>query len=213
MAAKRPPNKVTTLPSGLEVAYWDSIGVDGKPQQRRYRVAVDQNGDPCDPIDGVKFASISTVAGVYDKPGLMPAAVKLQEAGVIELAKRGVNIAGLTQESLRALLVEHGLHYDSIWGVARDRGDISHDMLVKLLRDGKVAKLSQYDADLRPWIQAGMRWAVDAAPEEILAAEYIVASLTLKVAGRGDLLYRKRDGRIARTDFKTVTEWKVKKNS
>jgi hypothetical protein len=84
----------------------------------------------------------------------MPAAVKLTEAGIIELAKSGIDIASLDQPSLRALMVERGFHYDSIWGVARDRGDVAHDML-HLIRDGKVANLRDYFEDIRPWIAPG----------------------------------------------------------
>src|ERR1700742_5010519 len=118
MGAKRPPNSTEILPSGVSVEFWDSVGLDGQPQQRRYRV------------DGERLPSVSTIAGMFDKPALMPAAVKLQEQGVIELAKRGVDIASLTQEELRTELWSAGLHYDAIWKLARKRGDIAHDMLL-----------------------------------------------------------------------------------
>jgi hypothetical protein len=199
MAAKRPPNATEILPNGLTVDYWDTVGVDGERQQRRYRV------------DGDRYLSISSAAGIFDKPGLMPAAVKLQEHGVIALAQAGVDIAAQTQESLRALLVERGLHYDSVWQVARDRGDVAHDHLVGLIRDGKVAKLSQFAADLRPWISAGMRYALDTRPK-VIAAEQMVACSELRVAGRFDLFSEARDGALERTDYKTVTEWKAKKD-
>lgn len=201
MASKRPPNRLDTLPSGIEVAYWDAIGVDGKPQQRRYRVGG---------VDGEKYPSISTIAGVFDKPALMPAAVKLQEQAIIELAKSGVDIASLTQPELRVRLKEAGTHYDSVWQVARDRGDVAHDMLLALVRDRKVAKLSDYPEDIRPWISGGMKFVHREKPE-VIDAEYMVASLEHGFAGRGDLLCKLRDGRIARVDYKTVTEWKYKK--
>lgn len=200
MAAKRPPNTTQTLPNGVEVEYWDAIGVDGLPQQRRYR------------IDGEKFTSISTVAGIFDKPALTPAAVKLQEAGAIALAADGVDLASLTQPELRSLLVERGLHYDSVWQVARDRGDLAHDHLLHLIRDGKVAKRSDYEADIWPWIQAGMRFVLDHRPQPI-ACEYIVASAEHRVAGRADLFARMRDDSTARVDFKTVTEWKYRERT
>lgn len=197
MAAKRPPNKVEILPDGTEVEYWDAIGVDGCPQQRRYRV------------EGDRYVSVSTVCGVLDKPALAPAAVKRTEEGVIELARKGVNIAGLDQGELRAAMVEHGFHYDSIWRVARDRGDVAHDHLLHLIRDGKVARLSDYKPDIRPWITAGMKFNLEAKPK-VIAAEFIVASTEHEVAGRCDLFAEMRDGRKARIDFKTVTEWKQK---
>lgn len=201
MGAKRPPNKIETLPSGIEVAFWDSIGVDGERQERRYRVGG---------VDGEKYPSVSTIAGVFDKPALMPAAVKLQEEAVIELAKRGVDLAGLTQPELRAELKAIGLHYDSQWKVARDRGDVAHDMLLRLVRDGEVPNLANYDEDLRPWLAGGMKWVHHEQPE-VIDAEYFVASILYKFAGRGDLLCRLRDGRLARVDYKTVSRWSYKK--
>jgi hypothetical protein len=200
MAAKRPANRVETLPSGIEVAFWDAVGVDGKGQRRCYRV------------DGREetWPSISTITGVFDKPALMPAAVKLQEEAVIELAKRGVDIASLTQDELRSELWAAELHYDAVWKVARDRGDVAHDMLLALVRDGVVPNLGDYPEDLRPWISAGMKWVHRERPE-VIDAEYFVASLTYKFAGRGDLLCRLRDDRIARVDYKTVSRWSREK--
>lgn len=199
MAAKRPPNSTITTPSGFEIEYWDAVGVDGLPQQRRYRV------------NGEKLVSISTIAGIYDKPALTPAAVKLTESGVIALADAGIPIAGLDQAGLRALMVEHGFHYDSVWQVARDRGDVAHDMLLHLLRDGETPNLATYPDDIRPWIAAGMRWAMHVEPE-VLGAEMMVASVEHGFAGRFDLLARLRDGRTARIDYKTVTEWKYRRD-
>lgn len=197
MAGKRSPNRIETLPSGIEVAYWDAIGVDGQKQERRYRVGG---------VDGERYPSISTIAGSFDKPMLTPAAVKLQEEGVIALAQSGVDIASLTREQLRAKLWDTGLHYDAVWKLARERGDIAHDMLLALVRDGLVPRLGDYDVDLQPWIRAGMKFVLHWEPE-ILVAEYFVVSVIHKFAGRGDLLCQLRDGRVARIDYKTVTRW------
>lgn len=199
MAAKRPPNRTETLPDGTEVEFWDKLGLDGEPQQRRYRV------------EGERYLAISTAASVYDKFALTPAAVKLTEAGVIAVAQSGVDIAEMTPGQLRALMQARGLYYDSIWQVARDRGDLAHDHLLHLIRDGKVAKLGDYAPDMRPWIQAGMKYVVEARPK-VIHAEQMVACTELKVAGRFDLFAEMRDGARARVDFKTVTEWKVKRD-
>lgn len=200
MAAKRPPNRTTWLPDGTEVLYWDAIGVDGNPQQRRYK------------IGETKLVAISTVAGIFEKWALTPAAVRLTEAGVIALAGDGVNLATLDPEQLRGLMKQRGLYFDSIWEQARIRGDIAHDHLLHLIRDGQVARLSDFAVDIRAWISAGMRYAQKAKPK-IIDAETIVASAEHGVGGRYDLFAELRDGRRARIDFKTVTEWKTKRNS
>lgn len=202
MAKKRPPNRTETLPSGLEVCFWDSIGVDGKPQRRRYRIGG---------VDGDLVPSVSTIAGIFSKEALAPAAVKLQEEGVISLAQGGVDIASLTQQQLRGKLVDRGLHYDSIWGVARPRGDEAHAMLLDLFRDGKVANLRHFNVDVRPWLAAGLK-AANREGFKPLDVEYLVASQKHGFAGRGDLLAELRDGRIARIDYKTVSRWYFKRD-
>ena len=202
-AKKRPPNTIITTPSGIEIAFWDQVGVDGERQQRRYRIPGPE---------GEKFPSISTIAGIYDKPGLMPAAVRLQEEGVIALARAGVNLKALTPAELRGMLIKRGLHYDAVWQEARDRGDLAHDAMLSIALGNAPKPLSDYPAEWRPWITAGMRWFADADPPEIIAAEYLVASLEHRFAGRPDLFCRLRDERLARVEFKTVTEWKQKKN-
>jgi hypothetical protein len=201
MASKRPPNRIETLSSGIEVAFWDKVGVDGENQERRYRVGG---------VDGERVPSVSTVAGIFEIPALVPKAVKMQEEAVIALAQSGVDIAGLTREQLRAKLWEAGTHYDAIWKRARERGDIAHDMLLALIRDGKVPRLSDYEDDLQPWISAGMAFVRDFKPKPI-ATEYLVASAEHGFAGRGDLLCELPDGRVARVDYKTVSRWSYKK--
>jgi hypothetical protein len=206
MGKKRPPNRVETLPSGIVVAFWDEVGLDGKPQRRRYRIP-----GP----DGELYPSISTISGIYEKHGLVPSAVNLTLEGVIAVAESGVKIGKLSPSELASELRERELHHDSIWGAARERGHIAHEHLLHLLRDGKVAKLSDYPLAVRPWIQAGMKWALDFEPE-IFQAEYFVASIVHGFAGRGDLFCRPQKslwtGMKSRVDFKTVTEWKFKRN-
>jgi len=200
MSLSREPNSIVTLPSGVEVRFWDSIGVDGKPQRRCYRI--DGHDKP--------WPSVSTIAGIYEIPALMPKAVKMQEEAIIALAQSGVNIAALTQPQLRAQLKQAGTHYDSIWDIARKRGDIAHDMLVRLLRDGEEPNLADYPDDLRPWLSAGMKWVSHEDPE-VIDAEYFVASRLYQFAGRGDLLCRPRrgprKGQLVRVDYKTVSAW------
>ena len=71
MSAKRPPNSTTVTPKGIEIAYYDSIGVDGEPQQRRYLC----NGD--------RYVNVTTALGVLDKSdALIPWALNLHEQGL-----------------------------------------------------------------------------------------------------------------------------------
>lgn len=182
------------------MAYWDSHGVDGKPQQRRYCIGG---------VDGKRVPSISTIAGVFEKPVLVPAAVKLQEEAVIALAQTGVDLAGMTQTELREHLVKSGGHYDVIWGEARQRGSIAHDALVHLIAGEKVDH-DTFPQHALPWVSAAERFVRSERPEAI-DVEYVVASEVHGFAGRGDLLCRLPDGRLARVDYKTVSKWSADK--
>jgi hypothetical protein len=203
MSKSREPNRIEILPNGVEVRFWDSVGVDGRPQRRCYRVGGREEAWP----------SVSTIAGIYDIPAVRAKAVKMQEEAIIALAAEGVDIASLTQPQLRDRLKQAGTHYDSIWGEARKRGDIAHDMLLALIRDGVVPNLADYPPDLRPWISAGLKWVLDEDPE-VIDAEYFVASETWQFAGRGDLFCMPRRGpragKLVRADYKTVSEWSYK---
>jgi hypothetical protein len=203
MSLSREPNRTETLPNGTEVRFWDSVGVDGKGQRRAYRV---------DGRDEV-WPSVSTVAGIYAIPALTPKAAKMTEEAVIALAQEGVDIASLTQPELRRMCQQRGTHYDTIWGVARERGDLAHDMLVKLVSEEEEPSRADYPPDMWEWIRAGVEWVRDEDPE-VVDAEYFVASTTYQFAGRGDLLCvpRKgpRKGKLVRVDYKTVSAWSYK---
>lgn len=89
MAPKRPPNRTETLPSGFVVDFWDSVGVDGERQQRRYAV------------NGERVPSVTTILGVLAKPALLDWAARLAREGKDwrevrqEAAERGTDTHGL----------------------------------------------------------------------------------------------------------------------
>lgn len=74
MASKRPPNSTQTTPSGIRIDYWDSVGVDGEPQQRRY-VA-----DP----PGHREPSVTTITGETRNKAnqFVSKALKLEREGI-----------------------------------------------------------------------------------------------------------------------------------
>jgi len=76
LTAKRPPNHIELTPAGDEIQFWDSVGTDGEPQQRRYQV------------NGERYTSVSTAVGVLDKPGIPHWAVRLTREGKDWLAER-----------------------------------------------------------------------------------------------------------------------------
>lgn len=167
--AKREPNTVTRTPSGIRIEYFDSIGVDGEPQQRRYL------------CDGNRLPSVTTITGILDKSNaLIPWAVKLAHQGID-------------------------------WREARDsageRGTSTHDLIVRMMAEGRGGRLSELEDEHRPYGQAAARWLLDRSPK-LLDAERMVC--TDQYAGRFDLL-AEIDGTPTRVDFKTVSQFAYKR--
>lgn len=69
MASKRPPNLVERTPSGVVIEFWDSVGVDGERQQRRYR------------CNGERYVNASTVVDVLAKEALLGWVERLTREG------------------------------------------------------------------------------------------------------------------------------------
>ena len=68
--AKREPNVVEVTPSGIKIAFYDSIGLDGEPQQRRYL------------IDGERLVNVTTILNTLSKgDALIHWAVNLEREG------------------------------------------------------------------------------------------------------------------------------------
>ena len=122
VASKREPNSTETTPSGIEISYFDSVGVDGLPQQRRYLV----NGD--------RVANVTTVLGVLAKEALLDWASKLATEGKRwkdvrnEAGERGHNTHHLLLQlltgddaSLAALPEDHRAHGQGAFKFVRTR--------------------------------------------------------------------------------------------
>lgn len=93
--ASREPNAVEVTPSGLEIAFYDSVGVDGRPQQRRYLV------------NGERLVNVTTVLNTLSKgDALLHWAVGLEREGRDwrevrdEAARRGTNTHHLLLRTL-----------------------------------------------------------------------------------------------------------------
>jgi len=195
VSAKRPPNVVTELPSGIKVEYWDEVGVDGAAQQRRYA------------FDGQKAVSISTVANVYDKPALPAWSANTTLEGVAELRRLGP-IPPMAADDLKRALWDRGLDHDSVRDEATRRGNVAHGVMLAMLRDGIIPSLGDFEPRDRPWIQAGAKFVLEEEPVTI-DCEVIVASVEHGFAGRYDWfgVLPKRGGRKFRLDYKSVTSW------
>lgn len=128
MAAKRPPNVVETTPSGISIEFWDQVGLDGLPQQRRYRV------------NGERFVNITTITGILDKPALLDWAARLARGGINwrdvrdEAAERGTDAHSIIlkivtgkRASLGDLRDEHRAWGKAAFRWLRKREPLAHE--------------------------------------------------------------------------------------
>lgn len=106
LIVKRPPNVTHVTPRGITIDYYDSVGVDGRPQKRRYE------------IDGEVYPSVSSIVKVLGTPdGMIYAAAKLAREGLDyrqewdEAAKRGTATHDLI---VRMMATEDGAQLSSL---------------------------------------------------------------------------------------------------
>lgn len=177
--AKRPPNSTETLPNGSLIEYWDSTGLDGQPQQRRYMV------------DGERLPSVSTVAKYLDPSvdGLLYWSAGLTCEGVAQLAQQSGSIDWINSgEQIKRALREAELTWKDVRDQAAQRGTNVHERIFAALSDRRtLPDLSALSAEERGYGQAAFKFWADVDPAPIMA-EQMVASEAHRLAGRFDLL-------------------------
>ena len=193
MASKRSPNAIEVLPSGIEIAYYDSTGADGLPQQRRYMVA------------GERTASVSTISKYMDPSvdGLMYWTAGLTCEGIAGLVKQGGDLSWLnTGQSIQGALRDAKLTWTDIRDKRATEGTNVHEKVFAALASRHaMPSLDDVSEDERGYAQAAMRWWGDRDPKPILT-EQMTASEQHGFAGRFDLLCE-IDGERVLCDAKT----------
>lgn len=198
--AKRTPNKTEVLPSGIEVDFFDSVGVDGEPQRRRYQ------------IDGRRCASVSTIAGYIDPDatGLLYWASGLTCEGIAQLAAQNNDLSWLgSRQSIEGALRDAELTWTDIRDQAATRGTNVHELVFAALAERhKMPDLANLSDEERGYGTAALRWWNDRQPRPILT-EQMTASVEHKFAGRFDLLCEIEGERVL-VDAKTRAKPKAR---
>lgn len=103
--APREPNAVETTPSGIEIAFYDSVGVDGEKQQRRYLV------------DGERVVSVTTALGALSKGDALI-------RWALNLERKGEDWREVRDEAARRGTAQHHLLLRAMLGERTSLGDL-----------------------------------------------------------------------------------------
>lgn len=155
-------------------------------------------------VNGEKsgFTSVSAVSGQFEKGGLYSWHQDVGVVGAAKSAAQGVDLSewiggnlditidewkdqGLREKAMAALK-ERGLRSWDIQDRAKDRGNEVHLALEVYGKTGKVPTLSDFEPEVRPYIQGLAKFLSDADPQ-IVGSEVMVASLAHKFVGTYDL--------------------------
>jgi hypothetical protein len=193
-------DELIELPSGTKVLY--------RPSSHRYWLAGEEitEVEPGRKLTTVPCVGVTTITGAYDKPALLPWAEQQTCEALLGAVEGGEPLAyrdgRLTPEgALQAMReAERG------WRFTRDRaatrGNSVHEALQRLAVEGQIPRLGDFPAEDRGYVQALVRFWLDAKPETV-ACEVVVASEELCVAGRLDLEMRLTEERVLVTDAET----------
>lgn len=166
---QRKPNSSTVLPSGIVVDYYDSVGVDGLPQRRRYA------------IDGERAVSVSTVAGLMPKD-LTGWAYKVGlEAGIRAAALGASDLGGA-----ECIAREEGMSVGGVLSSHSERGTKAHSVAEEMLKE-KVDTpwITLETSPLDGYELAAARF-INSCVTKVLYTELVVASKANLVSGRLD---------------------------
>lgn len=187
------PFEVHEFPSGGRVFYREN------PWHAYFR-DVKKKGDT---FSGVgRLDGVSTVAKTFDtgsKDGLLQWAVKLDRAGVAEVASLGLGLDDVDDmrtalewlrdaETISTALEESEATWKHVRDRAGTRGTNVHEKALQALGEGKPVPLwDEMTEEEKGYAQGVVAWWMDANPRP-LHTETVVADLDLGVAGRLDLI-------------------------
>lgn len=204
---------VETTPSGIQIVFEDGLPdpETGKGKKRTYLC-----GRPPE-VEMAKLTSVTTALGVMDKAALKYASEQLTVAGLIDLARRG-ELPQSVEGALSRMTAQR-LRFFQVWDSKAERGNATHDALVKLMAGEAIPADGDFPADQRGFIRGAAAFVADVRPRAI-QTEVMVASLEHGFAGRfdfyGHLLNAGAWGidpdDTCRVDFKTMEAFKTYKD-
>lgn len=189
--SSRQPNSVETLPSGDTVEYYDNVGVDGKPQRRRYT------------INGVKCDSISTIASMMPKDLTSWAYSVGLDAGI-----KAAELGALDVDTAKIVAKDRKFDMRSVTDKASSRGTSAHSEAERMLNEKRdYPWINVSPETISGYAEAAAKF-INKHVEAVVHTERIVASRRLNVSGRLDAVCLLKGVRnkpfLSVVDFKTT---------
>ena len=133
--------------------------------------------------------SVTGITGILDKPGLVPAAVKLS----VEKLAEQFQLSGDDQTVKAAKK-----HYKEVWGTAAKEGTEAHIIAARMMTG------EEYDvpASLPSIVESVDLYRESLGDIEIIGVERLLAHPFLNYAGAADFIYS-RNGQVTIDDWKT----------
>lgn len=177
---------------GSEYAHYKGFSVEYRDASHKYWI-----------VTGDARSQVTSVTGglkVLDKPALISWAERQGIEGALRLERAG-ELEGVPVEEAINLVRLHRVGADAKRDAGADRGTAVHQALRTYCEIGTPPKITDFEPQVRGYVQALCRWLLLMEPTPILV-ERIVGSPTHGFAGRFDLL-AEIDGRLILVDLKT----------
>jgi hypothetical protein len=145
--------------------------------------------------------SVTSALRVLDKPALMRWAEASGAEGGIKLERMG-ELEGVRPENAIYKVRELGMGMDAKRDAGAARGTLVHSVLETYGREARPPNVTDYDPEVRGYVQGLCAWLLDYSPEPV-AIEQPVCSRLHGFAGRVDLFCTTRASTLELWDLKT----------
>lgn len=204
-AVKSVAEHVDVTPKGIHICFEDGLPDPdtGKGKHRTYTC-----GKP-PKVPMAKLTSVTTALGVIDKAALKYAAERQTARALVDLARTGDLPA--SADAALSRLSKRQMRFFQVWDAKAERGNVTHDAIVKLMAGAPIPADRDFPLDQRDFVRGAAAFVADVRPKAI-DTEKMVASLDYGFAGRFDFYGHLTNAQAwgilpsdtCRVDFKTL---------
>ena len=194
---------------GSEMTAYDGFAVEYRDASHRYWIHITPSEEARlrgELAERIPATSVTTALKILDKPALISWAERCGVEGALRLERAG-ELKDVPVEQATEIVRINGMGSDAKRDAGADRGTAVHEAIRAYCDEGKVPRLADFPAEVRPYVSACSHWLMQAKPN-VLESEVVVGHPVHKYAGRVDMI-AELDGRIVLVDFKTSPAGRV----